>query len=116
MKIACRFVGTEISIRQALKPQPRILCQAQTPTYRKAHLEQASVKLSLFYSKMGLNPTYFRLLPGAAHLYHPFTSSQRCFPESSEAGGLAHDPEYCCLFTLRVQSPVTYSVFLSANI
>ena len=116
MKIACRSVGTEISIRQALRHQPQILCQAQPPTYRKVHLEQATVNLSLFNSKMGLNPAYLRLLPGAAHLYHPFTSSQWCFLGNSEAGGLTYDPEYCCLFTPRVQSPVTHSVFLSANI
>lgn len=66
-------MGTEISIRWALRdrPQSQILGQAQPPTYRKADLEQASVNLSLFNSKMGINPTYFRELPGEAHLTPP---------------------------------------------
>ena len=85
MKIACRFVGTEISIRQALRPQPRILYQAQPPTYRKAHLEQASVNLSLFNSKMGLNPAHLRLLSGAAHLYH--TSKSMVLPRELRGWG-----------------------------
>ena len=116
MKINMRICGHWNQPQMGFeKPWSQLWGQAKPTTYWKADLEQASINLSFFDSKMGINSLSLR----AARRRHLFPSSLYACKgvlQGLRSWGPRPWPQVLLLCTPRVRSHATHSSLRSANI